>query len=255
MTVSNPLPFRAFNMNSSFLNLKFIIPWLILQLAVMKPLLLCHSETENVVKEPSLQELYDLHSCDYEALIYRTHYQGPSWVMKKKHFLTYSHTILDLGCADGHIGRLLLNFHPTYRLTGVDFSSGMVKACTRKGGYQEVIQADLNHGIPQLVEGKTYDAVFAIGCLEFIEHHERLFQQIHALLPSNGQFWLTLQANPHGTEGEDKDVVTTYSEQEAIDLLNKHGFKIVDIEFQQAGYIRSFDKKEIPYLFIIAEAI
>lgn len=213
---------------------------------------LCQAESDG--KEPSLEQLYDWHSQDYDALVAKTHYQGPLWVARKKELLQPDmNTILDLGCADGNIGRLLLSFNPNYQISGVDFSNGMVQACKRKGGYQKVIRADLSEGLPPCLLGKTYDIVFALGCLEFIEHHDCLFQQIYCILPSKGQFWLTLQANSE--EIIDVDVMKAYSERDIQNILEEYGFRILDIEFQKAGYIRSFDKKEVPYFFVIAEAM
>lgn len=238
--------------------IKSHLVWIIFALnATASPSLLLANLTanENNVQEPTLEQLYDFYSTNYEALIYQTHYQGPAWVARKKHFLrTDAHTILDLGCADGYIGRLLLSFNSTYHLSGIDFSRGMVQACKMKGGYREVIQADLNQGLPEALYDKTYDVVFALGCLEFIEQHDELFQQIHSLLSPNGQFWLTLQAD-HKEECIDNDVVAIYSKKDVQETLEKHGFKILDLELHNAGYVRSSDKIEVPYFLIIAEAI
>lgn len=206
----------------------------------------------HIILPNSLETLYDNCSTSYETLVQKTKYQVPPWIERKKHIFSTIISILDIGCADGLIGRKLLTYNKDLQITGIDLSQKMVEACRAQDGYQVVIQADVCNGLPSIIKDKKYDVVLVTGCLEFITDHEQLFDSIHQILEPNGLFLFTLQANLEDEAPDDDSVVNIYTEQNAREIITKCGFKIIDWEFNTAGYTRSYDQKKIPYFFIVA---
>lgn len=75
-------------------------------------------------------------------------------------------TVLDLGCGEGHIMRIIKSNN--WEITGIDIHRPTVKKAKESGLYNEVIYGDLVKQCEKLVKKKKkYDLVF---CSQVIEH-------------------------------------------------------------------------------------
>jgi tRNA (cmo5U34)-methyltransferase len=107
--------------------------------------------------------------------------------------------ILDLGCGDGVIGRMLLDVHPTAHMVFADFSKPMLEALQRQIGTDQqatVIKTDF--ATPAWVRNLEAEKPFDVIVSGFAIHHQpddrkkELYAVIYGLLNKGGVF-LNLQ--------------------------------------------------------------
>ncbi len=77
--------------------------------------------------------------------------------------------ILDLGCANGYLGKVVKEVFKNSSISGVDISPKMIEELKKGGLYDNSIIGDLNAGIP-VVEAEIFDIVLALGVFEFIKN-------------------------------------------------------------------------------------
>ena len=103
--------------------------------------------------------------------------------------------ILDLGCGDGALGRMLLDAHPTVRMIFADFSEPMLEALRKQIGSNQratVIKADF--AIPAWAKGVEVEKPFDVIVSGFAIHHlpddrkRDLYAEIYGLLSGGGVF-------------------------------------------------------------------
>lgn len=103
--------------------------------------------------------------------------------------------VIDLGCGDGILGRMLLNRFPNAQVTFVDFSEPMLAKVLEKVGESEniqVIKADFTS--PSWGLNLTENASFDLIVSGFAIHHQiderkkELYAEIFNLLKTNGVF-------------------------------------------------------------------
>jgi predicted TPR repeat methyltransferase len=213
------------------------------------------SHAITVVGFDTLEQMYDYWAYDYKKLLRKTQYKVPEWIIINQSFLPEGKkSVLDLGCADGSIGEYVYKLRPQYRFFGIDFSKQMVAACLDKFAYVGAIVGDLNYGLPPAVYDKKYDIIFATGCLEFVQNHSNLFDNVHRALCSGGLFWLTLQVDDSQANNSMVDTkLNVYSEQQARNILQKCNFDVVHFSTCRAAYIRIKAKKPVSYFLIIVQ--
>ncbi|MDD2469231.1 MAG: class I SAM-dependent methyltransferase [Desulfobulbus sp.] len=114
--------------------------------------------------------------------------------------------ILDLGCGDGILGRMLLDRFPSALVTFVDFSEPMLAKVIEKTGKSEniqVIKADFTTSswMQHLEENNLFDLIvsgFAIHH-QVDERKKEIYTEIFNLLETNGVF-LNLDQVKSGTD-------------------------------------------------------
>lgn len=204
----------------------------------------------------NIMEFYDNWSGIYsEEITVKSQYSIPVWFQENQELLPEGEKdVLDLGCADGFIGKLLRELRPHYRFDGVDLSPKMVQACNQI--YASCVCFDLNGGLPQEIQTKRYDVITATSALEFIQDHKQRFKEIVSVLKSNGQFWLTVEkAEPPSIKEVFGIKKVLYSEEEEIrKLLNLTGFKVIKVE-EKTAYISPSTQQATQYFCIIAEKL
>jgi trans-aconitate 2-methyltransferase len=108
-------------------------------------------------------------------------------------------TVLDAGCGTGNVTRVLLERLPRGRVIAVDAAPSMVRQARELlPAAVDVRQADLL----QLRLDEPVDAVLSTATFHWIEDHERLFANLHALLKPGGR--LVAQCGGHGNVAEVK---------------------------------------------------
>ena len=118
--------------------------------------------------------------------------------------------ILDLGCGDGILGRMLLDAHATAHVIFADISAPMLEASKKKIGDNQratVVKADF--ATPDWVDGFEVETPFDVIVSGFAIHHQpddrkkELYAEIYGLLCEGGVF-LNLEqvssATPSGSE-------------------------------------------------------
>lgn len=202
----------------------------------------------------TVRDFYDNWSEGYSDVItVQVQYSIPSWLKEHEHLLAPGKKeALDLGCADGFIGKQICLLRPEYTFDGVDFSPKMVEAC--KKVYASCVCADLDEGLPEQVVAKRYDIVFATSCLEFIQNHKERFQEVAKVLKPNGQFWLTVEKAESNSIKEVFGVKKVFysTAQEVTSLLKETGFSVKEIE-EKVAYFSAHHSKTTNYFCIIAE--
>jgi tRNA (cmo5U34)-methyltransferase len=103
--------------------------------------------------------------------------------------------ILDLGCGDGILGRLLLNIFPSARGVFVDFSDPMLDAAReRLAGNPQACVLSADFARPQWVDAVASYQPFDAVVSGFAIHHQpderkrRLYSEIYDLLSPGGTF-------------------------------------------------------------------
>lgn len=117
--------------------------------------------------------------------------------------------ILDLGCGDGALGRMLLDAHPASHIVFADFSEPMLEALRKQvGGNQRATVIKVNFATPAWAKSFEAEKPFDVMVSGFAIHHQpddrkkELYAEIHGLLSEGGVF-LTLEhvssATPAGS--------------------------------------------------------
>lgn len=90
--------------------------------------------------------------------------------------------IADIGCGPGTSGQILLQRWPGSKLIGVDKSPAMIEKAKSDYPEQEWILADALQFNP----GTAFDIIFSNAAIQWIPHHEILFEQLNTMLSDRG---------------------------------------------------------------------
>ena len=103
--------------------------------------------------------------------------------------------ILDLGCGDGVLGRMLLNAHSLVQVTFADFSEPMLEAAKKQiGDNQRATFIEADFSSPSWLRSFETEKLFDVIVSGFAIHHQpddrkhALYTEIHALLREGGVF-------------------------------------------------------------------
>jgi tRNA (cmo5U34)-methyltransferase len=103
--------------------------------------------------------------------------------------------ILDLGCGDGVLGRLLIETHPTAHVTFADFSEPMLEALRKQiGGNQRAAVMKVDFATPAWAKSFEVEEPFDVIVSGFAIHHQpddrkrELYAEIYGLLSEGGIF-------------------------------------------------------------------
>lgn len=212
------------------------------------------------------RDTYDEIADYYDDFVGGAEYRVPAWLIgeienkygsegKKAHL-----TVLDMGCANGYLGRRLTEAEiMEARFFGCDFSRQMVEQCRSLGGYEAVLIHDLNHGVP-IVESRVFDVVLACGCLEFLDSCDEVIRGTHRVLKTGGSALLTFEHRRPPNESDDaagsggarRLDARACSTEEVEALLTSHGLSIRTMQ-TDIGYRSPTTGGNVPYIFVHAE--
>jgi tRNA (cmo5U34)-methyltransferase len=156
--------------------------------------------------------------------------------------------ILDLGCGDGILGRMLLAEHPAARVIFVDFSQPMLEAVRNfVGNHRQVMVIESDFSAVEWRENLGLERSLDVVVSGFAIHHQpdkrkkELYAEIYGLLKEGGVF-LNLEhvrsATPSGSELFDRFFV-----DHLLQFHNQANPGKTREEIERAYYDRP-DKKE-----------
>ncbi|MFO0101240.1 MAG: class I SAM-dependent DNA methyltransferase [Betaproteobacteria bacterium] len=208
----------------------------------------------------SVRELYDRVADRYDEVVEVTRYGGRDWLAAALPAVADAgqvvRRVVDLGCANGALGRLLRPSFPHARLVGIDVAPRMLAAARAENLYDELLEHDLGTAPPGLAAGSV-DVFVALGCLEFIAHPLPLLRSLHRSLRPGG--WLFCSFQEHWPERAHLAPLATRSGAVPHHALTRA--EVHDLLEQAALSPQSTDSRTeyvsnsgfaCPYLYIVA---
>lgn len=206
-----------------------------------------------------LNQAYDKIAKDYDAFAKMGDYSIPDWLkLNFQKFQNKHPRILDLGCANGLLIKLLNEMNVYPKAYGIDYSKAMVVEAKKTNLYQAVSQVDLSNGIP-IVEENLYDMILSFGITEFIKNINPFLTDCNRILRRSGKLFISFelkdtQLNEMRLSMTPEVEYFNYQEQEILDLLSQSSFK-VQSSTKQIGYISPSTKQPVNYMLIEAEKV
>jgi ubiquinone/menaquinone biosynthesis C-methylase UbiE len=106
--------------------------------------------------------------------------------------LANSKTILSIGCGPAILEAKLIQLHPTWKITGLDYSPHMIEIAAQS------IHSQLGDAQHLVFDDHSYDAVLYITSLEFIKDYKKTIREAHRVLKLKGKV-LILMLNSQST--------------------------------------------------------
>ena len=211
-------------------------------------------------KENKIAFKFDKLSSNWEDFVTGMKYEYVfEWLVKqyKSNPLDKNKIILDHCCGVGLQGQTLRLLGYEGKLIGCDISKGMLIKAYNRGIYDDLFIQDVNEGL--LLFENSVDLIINVGSMELL-NIPNVLKYCFYVLKKNGIFLLSFQWD-NGTNPTEHQNIKGIKENEAKDLLEKSGFKIINIEKCDNAFYTPKPNNEIselvpvPYLFIKAYKI
>jgi predicted TPR repeat methyltransferase len=145
-------------------------------------------------------ELFDNFSKDFDEKLAKLGYNAPSILAEKLRARVGASAplahVLDAGCGTGLCAPLLRPF--CMRLTGVDLSPGMLEKAKARGGYDELVVAELCAFMRQ--KHAEFDAIVSADTLVYFGALEDAMSAARQCLKPGGWLTFTVENLPQGQE-------------------------------------------------------
>jgi ubiquinone/menaquinone biosynthesis C-methylase UbiE len=159
-------------------------------------------------------------------------------------------TILDIGCGSGRDAKIFSEVG--YKITGIDFSSEMIKIAKEAAPKATFIEADIQElNFPS----QSFNGIWANASLLHIQKNnlKSVLLKIHSLLKDDGIFYMSVKKGNSEYFGHDKRYTENkvykfwsfYEPDEIADILKENGFDVkkIDITTTQPIFIRIHSRK------------
>jgi predicted TPR repeat methyltransferase len=148
-----------------------------------------------------VETVFDGFAASFDEVLSKLHYRAPSLIGARIEDLGLARDssldVLDAGCGTGLCGPLLAPY--TRRLTGVDLSAGMLAAAKKRGGYDELVKAELTEFLAADAAGR-YDLIVSADTLVYFGALEAVVAAAGRALRRPGHFLFTLErSSPSAT--------------------------------------------------------
>lgn len=147
-----------------------------------------------------------------------------------QHFKQDVQKIMDLGCGNGFLGKVLLDTYPNAQAIFIDHSEPMVEQAKEYlAAYQNqstVIYGDFSESLTKLAEPNSVDCIVSCFAIHHLPHDKKkkLYAEIYALLKDGGIF-----INIEHTASATTKLENLYDEQFVQHLANYNQKSIEDV--------------------------
>jgi predicted TPR repeat methyltransferase len=128
----------------------------------------------------------------YDAAVVESRYVGPAWLSGVLPGMQEAARVVDFGCANGNLGRLLRTRFPRGHITGFDVSELMIAEAQRGGSYDDLFVHDLNLPVTHVADGSV-NLVVALGFVEFLDNPATYLAEVSRVLAPSGEFVVSFQ--------------------------------------------------------------
>lgn len=159
-----------------------------------------------------------------------------------KHFTPNVHTVIDLGCGNGFLGKVLLDTYKNANALFIDHSEPMVEQAKEYlAAYQNqctVIHADFSESLSNFVAPNSVDCIVSGFAIHHLPHEKKkkLYAEIYTLLKDGGIF-----INIEHTASATEKLESLYDEQFVQHLAN---YNHQSVEEVAAEYNSRPDKQD-----------
>lgn len=206
-----------------------------------------------------LTATYDTVAPGYDGFAEKGQYAVPKWLAAKlREIRLVRPVILDLGCANGNLGRLAADRFGRCTLAGLDISPAMIAELRKRGLYKNSMVWDLNKGLP-FIEAELFDLAFAFGVLEFVKDPGVVLDGLAEVLKPTGSLLCAFEVFDEKAGGE-KAVTDPrigfprfrYTEEDVKGLLRARKLALVSCE-RLTAYKSPSTGAEVDYLLVHAK--
>ena len=207
----------------------------------------------------NISEKFDKLSNNWEDLITGMKYEYVfEWLIKQYKLINPDNTkiILDECCGVGLQGQTLRLSGYKGKLIGCDISKGMITKAYSKGIYNHLFIQDMNKDL--ILYDNYIDIIINLGSMELLDINNVL-KSNYRILKNKGILLVSFQWD-NGTNPTEHQNIKGIKENEAVELLEKEGFIVEDVEKCEDAFLTPKPNKDnlkselipVPYLFIRA---
>lgn len=163
--------------------------------------------------------------------------------------------ILDAGCASGETCQLLTRRGA--KMTGLDISPQMCQIARKRAPRANILQHDLQAPLP--FKDQSFDAVFALGVMEFCSDIEATFKELIRVLKPQGTLLCVIELCGEGLIGGNARTIPLYEDWRRYRLSEPEAHTIANANLNQyqiirvQGYLQDEHNKHTQYARIIGK--
>jgi predicted TPR repeat methyltransferase len=206
----------------------------------------------------ALRDKFDRLATNWEEMATGMHYEFIfHWIAREYQNSPFpdTWTVLDACCAVGLPGQTLRMLGYAGVLWGCDISPKMLEKAAARDCFDDLFVADANHGLA--VFDSSIDVILLTGATEILDV-PAVIGHCAAALKAGGQLWVSFQWD-NGTNPTGHQNVSGMKQDEAVDVLGKSGFSVVDIQQCKDAFVTPKPSETgevvlvpVPYLFVRA---